>query len=119
MMPALRPHKYAAKRTAYGDRIYASKAEAAFARRLDLMKAAGAIRDWGIPDPIVLVPGKRGQAISYTADFWVEEADGSRVLYDVKGAVPQVFKLKLRLLRHFYPDVVLKVVDAQGREVRV
>ena len=109
-----RPHKYGSKRTEYAGQMYDSKAEAAYARDLDIKKAAGAIRNWWRAPSLVLVPGKRGERIEYRPDFAVIDADGSRYWVDVKGVETPVWKLKARLLRHVRPDERLLIVGKDG-----
>lgn len=112
--------KYANRRTVYAGYRFDSRAEADYARLLDLRKAAGQIRDWDRGAKIVLVPGDRKHAISYWPDFDVTENDGTVTRVEVKGGrgvVTAVAKLKLKLLRHVRPDIRLLVVDADGQEM--
>lgn len=112
-----RRHKYGARKTVYRDGLYDSAAEAAYAQHLDLLKAAGAIADWGRGAPIELIPGNRKQRVVYVPDFWVRErSDEAPFLVDVKGVETVVWRLKMRLLRHFRPDLRLKVVGTGGKE---
>jgi hypothetical protein len=107
-------HKYHAKRAEWRGVTYDSKAEAAYARELDLRKAAGDIRNWWRSPAIVLVPGKRGTRIEYRPDFVVLESNGERYFVDVKGVETAVWKLKARLFRHVYPDSRLLIVGKDG-----
>jgi hypothetical protein len=105
-----RPHKYGAKRTEYGGQMYDSKAEAWYARDLDILKRAGAIKDWGRGAAVELIPGKRGERIDYRPDFWVIDAEGGAYYVDVKGVETAVFKLKMRLLKYLNPTYRLLIV---------
>jgi hypothetical protein len=109
-------HKYGARRTEYRGETYDSAAEASYAERLDLLKAAGAIKEWGRGAPIVLVPGKRRERIEYRPDFWVIDGPGGNGTYyvDVKGVETAVWKLKMRLLRHTNPTLKLLIVGKKG-----
>lgn len=111
-------HKYGARRTAYGGVTYDSKAEADYARELDVKKAGGAIKNWWRAPSIVLVPGKRGERIEYRPDFVVLDADGSRYWVDVKGVETAVWKLKVRLLHYVKPGERLLVVSKDGEQWR-
>lgn len=110
----MRPHKYGAKRTEYGGQLYDSKAEAAYARELDIRKAAGDIQDWGRADTVDLIPGKRGERIDYRPDFWVIDRTHGHYRVDVKGVETPVFKLKMRLLKFRRPDYKLLIVGKDG-----
>lgn len=109
--------KYRARKTEYGGQTYDSAAEAQYAERLELRRLAGDIRWWTRAAPIVLVPGKRKDRITYKPDFWVVGADGSGWFVDVKGVVLPIFRIKLKLLRHVRPDIRLLIVDAGGKEM--
>jgi hypothetical protein len=114
-------HKYGARRTRYGGVWYASAAEAARAAQLDRLKRAGAIKDWWPrPAPLVLVDGaRRRDRVTYQADFCVVPLEGPPWLEDVKGVLTPVFRLKAKLLRARYPGLVLRVLAADGHEVRL
>lgn len=112
--------KYGAIRTEYGGQVYDSRGEAEHARRLDLLKAAGAIRDWRRGTAWVLVDApRRADRITYTPDYHVWAADGGFYVLDFKGVETAVFKLKARLWKAVYPSVPLHVVRADGTERRV
>jgi Protein of unknown function (DUF1064) len=111
--------KYGNVRTEYAGQLYASKAEAEYARRLDRRLAAGEIRAWRRGGPWTLLDApRRPHRITYTPDFEVEDAAGRLAVVDVKGVETEVFKLKARLWKAVYPDVPLVVVRADGSEVR-
>lgn len=100
--------KYGAIRTAYNGGVYDSKGEAAYARTLDLLLAAGHLRSWRRGRPWLLLepPNK----VTYTPDFEVMTLAGELRCLDFKGVVTEVFKLKAKLFRARYPDVPLVVV---------
>ena len=47
-------------------------------------------------------------SITYVADFYIEYADGSKVVIDIKGMPDGVAKLKRKLFWHKYPDIEYK-----------
>ena len=94
-----RPPKYRAQRTVYNGLPYASKAEAARARELDMLMKCGQISGWirqptfhlGVPENV------------YRADFLVFGFDGIAWAEDVKGFETKAFKHNKRLWRHYGP----------------
>lgn len=100
----------------YAGRIYASKKEAEYARRLDQLRTARGldrVLEWRAQVDVPLeVNGVR--ICKYRADFQVWYAGpfgGSRVEYvEVKGLETEVWRLKEKLFRAIYPDLVLKVI---------
>lgn len=109
-----RPHKYGAVRTEYGGQVYPSKAEAAYAQKLDFLKAAGEVQDWGRGAAITLIPGTRKERVTYTPDFWVLLPGTGFHYVDVKGTETAVFKLKMRLLKFTNPTIRLLIVGKHG-----
>ena len=101
-----------ARRTPYKGIVYASKTEAVYAQRLDLMKKAGEIRDWDrqVKIPLV-VDGKH--VCNMLADFRVWTKDGRVEYHETKGFASAVWKLKAKLLAALYPDLVYKVIPAK------
>jgi hypothetical protein len=105
-------NKYNAKRTEYtsplnGTRTYDSKAEAAYAAKLDIDRAAGII-DWWLPQVPIRLPG----GVTYRADFLVNHwADGGDDLefVDVKGRDTAMSKLKRKQVADLY-GIEIKVV---------
>ena len=114
-----KPHKYHARRTAYGGAWYDSAGEAEYARRLDLLKAAGAIHDWRRGGEWVLLDApRRRDRITLRPDFEVWDTPdqrGFRVV-DFKGVFTAVFRLKLKLWKAAYPGVPFFVARANGTE---
>ena len=112
--PGRRPHKYGARRTEYAGVVYDSAGESGYARRLDLLKAAGKIHGWRRGGEWVLLDsptGKRRDGITYRPDFevWDTPDGGGFRVVDFKGVVTREFRLKARLWRARYPDVPLVV----------
>jgi len=114
------PHKYHARRTAYRGAWYDSAGEAEYARRLDLLKAAGVIHDWRRGREWVLLDApRRRDRITMLPDFEIWDAPdqrGFRVV-DFKGVLTAVFRLKLKLWKAVYSDVPFFVAKADGTEV--
>jgi hypothetical protein len=120
-MSARRPargHKYHAQRTVYNEVRYASKAEAAYAQRLDLLVAAGEVWHWEpyAPPTWPLVVLQAEPRITYRPDFWVLPVHGGRsYLVEVKGFETAVWRLKRKL--YIATQVLpLLVVYGKGRE---
>ena len=78
----------------YGGKRYASQGEAEYARRLDLLQAAGQVDGWRRGREWVLLDApRRRDRIVYVPDFEVE-VGGARRVVDFKGVVTPVFSLK-------------------------
>jgi len=52
--------------------------------------------------------GKWVRPITYTPDFWVLYSDGREIWIDTKGYRTEVYKIKLKLFRERYPDLVFE-----------
>jgi hypothetical protein len=114
--------KYGAVRTEYAGEVYDSRGEAEHARRLDLLKAAGAITDWRRGEPWTLLEsptGRKRDGISYTPDYHVWTPAGGFYVLDFKGVLTREFRLKAKLWKAVYPTIPLVVVKADGTEQRV
>jgi hypothetical protein len=89
-----------AKRTEYAGHMYASRAEAAYAATLDLLKAGGEVVSWERQVPLACtVNGVK--VCTYYADFRITHSDGTTEWVDVKGRSQgsALFKLKAKLVR--------------------
>lgn len=105
--------------------VYHSKAEAKYARNLDLMLRAKAIHSWtgqmrfrlgeAHPDCGRCFHDKPD---SYVADFavWLEPGGDPDEVHEVKGMETPEWKRKKKLFQAFYPDIKLVVV--KSRDVR-
>jgi hypothetical protein len=124
-----RKTKYHNIPTWFGGERYDSKAEAARAAQLDLLKRGGNIHDWKRGRRMLLLEGKRPitRPITYTPDFEVyPDASGTFWVEDVKGVrldrksgkmkvrATQMFRLRLKLFLARYPGQELRVVDKDG-----
>jgi hypothetical protein len=103
--------KYNAKRTTEGGLPFDSLAEAERYRELKLLADAGDITDLVVHPRYELVArSQHGRALFYIADFAYTEGT-QRIVEDVKGVQTQVFRLKARLFRELYPQLVLRIVE--------
>ena len=93
---SVKQNKYNARRTFYGDRWYASRWEAAYAERLDVLMKAGRIRFW-LRQPLIDL----GPDMSYKADFEVVGIDGQVWMVDAKGKDTPRFRQIKRLWRKY------------------
>jgi hypothetical protein len=86
---------------------FASSREALKYRELEIMLRTGLISDIELQPPFPF--GDTG--IEYRADFaYTDTRTGERITIDVKGLKTEVFKLKMKLMRHFYKDTVVHLV---------
>lgn len=102
-------NKYGAIRTTYNGRSYASRAEARWAQYYEAELKAGRLKGLEYQPMIELTP--RPNRIKYVADFKLFHLDGTVEYIDVKGMETAVFKLKLKLLKHFSPGIWLTIVN--------
>jgi len=100
--------KYGNKRTAYGGRTYASKAEAQRAAELDMLKRAGEIVSWR-PQPRYTLGCDENV---YIADFEIQWTNTYVTTEDVKGVETAKFKRDKKLWRRYanHRLVILKRV---------
>ena len=100
--------------TTYRGYRYRSRAEANYARTLDLRLAAKDIRAWErAPSFPLIVSVKR--CGHYTPDFLVTLDDGAQELIEVKGWAARDFALRLKVFKALFPEWKIRVVDGQGR----
>ena len=101
--------KYRAKKVEIDGIIFDSKAEGEFYRLLKKMKVSGEVKKFALQPKFELQPkyrqkgtNKAVQAITYTADFDVTMADGTREIIDIKGFPTDVFRLKQKMFEYKY-----------------
>jgi len=82
---------------------FASKREGARYSELVLQEKAGRISALAL-QPVFKFPC----GIKYKADFAYME-DGKQIYEDVKGFQPPAFRLKMKMFKHHYPDVELRI----------
>lgn len=104
----------AAVRTEYDGRLYDSKAEAEFARTLDLRVRAGELKRW---ERAVRYPLRVGGVVvgHYTPDFTLVHPDYSLEIVEIKGRVARDFPLRKRLFEALYPQLKLTLLRSDGR----
>lgn len=91
--PARWTGRKAARKTAYKGVLYDSKAEAAYARRLDGFVRSGALTGWERQVPVRLtIHGLPWRAMR--VDFRVHLASGGSQLHEVKGYPEEVWRMK-------------------------
>lgn len=84
------------------DIVFASKAEAEAYSKLKHLQETGEVTSLELQPAFSFPPG-----FKYIADFRVTYSDGRVVVIDVKGVETEVFKLKLKCFKYYYPDTVL------------
>ena len=90
--------KYRNIKTTIGDRVFASKREAAHYQKLMLMLKAGLLThvDCQVRYPIIV----NGNMIcAYVADFVTYDKDGKREVIDVKGVRTREYIIKKKLMK--------------------
>lgn len=111
--PRGRIQRSAPERRTYKGRVYASLAEAAYAKELDLLVGAGRVAWWEAQVPYELY-GRGGSLVCrYVADFVVSYPNRKREVVEIKGVETPVWRLKQKLFRDNYPGEVLTVVRAR------
>ena len=113
------PRKYHQTAAFYNGERYDSQGEARYAQQLDVLKAAGKIRDWSRPAALILLDGPTPRSrITYKPDFRVEYPDGRVAYYDYKGSkvtMTQAWRLKSKLWNQTQ-EHQLRVVLSSGEE---
>jgi hypothetical protein len=108
-------NKYGARKTKVDNLTFDSRMEAARYQELKLLAAAGAIADLQVHPQFELQAafrtpdGERISAIRHKPDFQYIE-NGQTVVEDVKGRETTDWRLRYRLFRKVYPEIMYKVV---------
>ncbi len=111
-----RRNKYNARRARLDGYTFDSQAERDRYLDLRLRVTGGQISELEIHTRYELAPafvdkqGNRHRAIMYTDDFSYYE-NGHRIVEDVKGFKTPVFRIKEKLFRRAYPDLVFRIVS--------
>ena len=108
-------NKLHAQKSGYNGQIYDSKREAEHAKLLDGLRRATNPEDRVFSverqAKFDLLPGaSRLNRITHKVDFRVTFADGRVELHEVKGMITRDYELRVKLLRHFYPDLIYKII---------
>lgn len=122
-VPATRRRsKYNQVKATYNGERFDSLGEAEYASKLNLRVAAGQIRSWERPKPIILVDGPTPRSrVSYKPDFLEWRLDGSPGYIDYKGSkatVTQSFRIKVKIWAQKIP-YELRIAYADGTETIV
>lgn len=89
-----------------------NKTEAAYARQLDMEKAAGTILEWWFDSWKWKLKAK---ATWFTPDFVVMRPDGALEVHEVKGFMEEDAWLKLKFFAALYPLPLFIVKKAKGK----
>ena len=95
--------------TQYKGLNYQSKKEATYAQQLDIMMQAGIITGWQRQVRVPLVIGRK-HICWYVVDFVVQNPDGVFEYHEVKGYWTDVAKLKWKLFKALYPDLLTRII---------
>ena len=101
-------NKYNATRVTIDGRTYASKREAEVSCDLRLRQRVGSLSTIEYQPRYELIP--KPNLITYVADFLITYPDGRVEVIDVKGMETDVFKIKAKMFRHFYPHLRLVIM---------
>lgn len=104
---AKRP-KYRNKKTTVGGRVFDSKAEAARFVELTRQQEAGLIFGLQCQVPFALEVNRQ-LICKYVADFVYINADGSRVVEDVKGVRTRDYAIKAKLMKAIHGIAIKEV----------
>ena len=110
---AARRQKYANQRVEIDGQAFDSKAEARYWGHLQIRLKAGEISNLRRQVPFELAPavvigGRKRPPLRYVADFVWEEG-GKTVVADVKGAVPEAYRIKRHLLKAVHGIDILEI----------
>ncbi len=103
--------KYNARKTEFGGHVFDSKKEAARYSELMTLEYAGEINHLKLQPRFLLQEkfrdnqGKMHRAIHYVADFRYLER-GKDIVEDTKGFKTDVFRIKEKLFRKQYPNII-------------
>lgn len=107
-------NKFNAQKTKIGQYTFDSKKEAGRFMGLRLLVRAGEITDLKVHPKFILQEGfiyhgRKIQPITYTADFMYQEK-GITIVEDVKGMQTQLFKVKWKMAKYKYPELIFRIV---------
>lgn len=110
---APRRQKYASRRVEIDGQTFDSKAEARYWGVLQLRLKAGEIRNLRRQVPFELAPavvigGRKRPPLRYVADFVWEEG-GKTIVADVKGVVPEAYRIKRHLMKAIHGIDILEI----------
>lgn len=94
-------------------KYFRSRWEANYARYLEFLKVQKQIKDWEHESKVFWFEGIKRGCVSFLPDFEITELNNTLSYHEVKGWMDDRSKTKLRRMKIYYPDVILKVIDAQ------
>jgi hypothetical protein len=100
---------------------YASKLEASYAERLDLLKHAGEILEWQYEPARFRLsdkPGPKRMTSFYTPDFGVLMPDGIYEMHEVKGFWRPAEWVRIRAAAMMYPLRFVGITREKGSFIR-
>ena len=98
-------HKFRAQPTEHGGVKYASKLEARYAQKLDMLKASGQLLGY-LRQVRFDLPG----GVRYVVDFLEFWADGRAVFTECKGHETESYRAKRRMVEALYPWAEIQAV---------
>lgn len=107
--------KFNAKKREVDGIVFDSTMESKYYEVLKDKLKSGKIKGFKLQPKFNLQPGytkngKKIQPISYSADFSVEENDGTTSIIDTKGMETPSFKLKKKIFEYLYKDLTLIII---------
>lgn len=108
-----RNQKYGNSKVEDAGRTFDSKAEHKRWQYLAMLEKAGEIKDLRCQvvfelAPAVVIGGRKRPPLRYIADFVWEEG-GETVVADVKGAVPEAYRIKRHLMKSVHGIDILEI----------
>lgn len=97
-------HKYNAQKTEVDGIYFDSKAEAEFYAGLKLLLRAKEIKGFARQARFVI-----GEGTEYVTDFIIINNDNTCRIVDVKGIETSDFKLKMKMMKEKYPELVVEL----------
>lgn len=102
--------------------LFDSMLECNFYKDLLLLEKAGEVKHIELQPKFTIQPkfeknGVKVDEIAYIADFKVQYRDGRVEVIDIKGMVTKEFRLKWKMFEYKFPEITLKVIDKNGREI--
>lgn len=95
-----------------GKRLFLrSKWEANYALYLDFLKEQGHIKTWAYEPDVFIFHKIQFGTRSYRPDFRIENPDGTVEYHEVKGWFTKRSRTQLARMKHYYPEVKLRVID--------
>lgn len=114
----IKNHKYHAKRTAYGSKVFDSAGEANLAQEIDLL-IKGKRLDHVELQKVFPLYGQNGTKIcNHRVDFFVTIAGSSgqsQEVWEYKGFQTKDYKIKLKLFKDNYPHIPYLIVGNKER----